>query len=100
MAHHTCNSLRALQAAESQHWQGPWHKLDTIPNLFRSCGTCWGFLAAWVLTVPYGAGRIAQCQGGSLLSVEGLALGAQTPEPQMEGDISQFLLQLVMISKV
>lgn len=31
-AHHTCVSLRAPQAAEPQHWQGPWHRLDAIPK--------------------------------------------------------------------
>lgn len=32
MAHHTCVSLRALQAAEPQGWQGPQHRLDTVPK--------------------------------------------------------------------
>lgn len=31
-AHYTCVSLRALQAAEPQDWQGPWHRLDAIPK--------------------------------------------------------------------
>lgn len=32
MAHHTCITLRALQAAEPRDWQGPWHRMDTIPK--------------------------------------------------------------------
>ena len=70
MAHHTCISLRALQEAEPRDWQGPWHRLDTIPKSVQACGTCLSFLASWVLTGPYGTGTPAHfcwgpCQGGA-----------------------------------